>query len=394
MLTLFDEGERSRTGPFPYAEPTFQWLNESATPRVARLRATVEKWFDRFPEEEKSDLRARFRSKDNRQHGGAAFELLLHEVLVSLGCEVVVHPATETDSSGVPDFLAVPPDSDGFYVEATLVTGKSDEERMAEKRKRRVYDLLDDLESPNFFLGVNMSGSPTSDPSTRALRRFLERKLGELDPDAVAEAYEDGGPVALPTWECELEGWELEFFPIPKSPEARGETARTLGFRNPGISRLDDVTPIRDKLQDKAYGYGKPERPFVIAVNALAPFVEFRDVNEALYGSIETVVPMLPSGGAGEPRTQRAGGGLWWHGGEPGATHVSAVLAALELRPWNPREAKVRVFDNPWADRPLGDTLSRLPRTVFEDEGRFEVEDGETFGEVLGLPEGWPAAGE
>lgn len=390
-MPLFDEKERTYTGPALHGEPTFRWLNRSADEKAIRLRETLEGWFADYPGEHAADLRARFRSSDDAQHRGAAFELLLHAVLLALGHEVTVHPKTKAEASRQPDFLAEPPDGEPFYLEATLVTGKSDQDRKAEQRKADVYDLLDDLESDNFFLGVSERGTPAASPRTTKMRTFLEDKMRELDPDELAKVFEEEGGDALPRWPFDLNGWELEFYPVPKSPAARGPGARTLGIWGPGEARMvAPGDPVRQKLHEKAKAYGDLELPFVIAFDDLQPFADWESIEEALFGDLVTVVPMLASGRPGPARLKREGNGVWYRGDEPRSTVVNAALACLRLYPWNVTQAPVRVYHNPWSERPLHDQLEALPSARVSDDGRLQVSEGAIFGEILGLPENWP----
>lgn len=390
-MQLFDERERTHRGPARHLEPTFRWLNRSAEEEVARAREVLEEWFSRYPEEEQADLRGRIRSSDDVQHEAAVFELLLHEVLLSLGCNVTVHPETEADADAQPDFLAEPPDGEPFYLEATIVTGKSDEERGAEKRKAKVWDLVDDLESEDFFLGVTERGLPARDPPTRRMRRVLEERMRELDPDEVGDMYEEGGLDALPRWTFELEGWEVEFYPIPKSLEARGPGDRTMGIWSPAEGGwVAPEATLRTGLRKKAGRYGELDRPFVIAVSDLQPFGNWESVVDALFGELAIVVPMLESGQPGDARSERVGNGLWYRGDHAGATEISAVLACLRLRIWSATRAPCRIYHNPWADRPLSGGLEPLPSVRVTDEGELDVDEGPSLGELAGLSEGWP----
>lgn len=360
------------------------------------MRETFEEWFDRYPEEARDDLRGRYRSSDDAQHEAATFDLLVHEVLCQHGCRVEVHPETGTDADRTPDFLAEPPVGEPFYLEATLVTGKSDEERAAERRKAEVYDLLDELESENFFLGVRCQGVPDSSPPTTRMREFLEERMRELDPDELVERYEEGeGFEGLPQWEFDLRGWHVEFHPIPKSPEARGEGDRTLGTWGPKEAKMvQPGIPVREGIVEKARAYVELGLPFVVAANATSPYGDWRSFEDALFGDLVTVVPAYGDGTVGEAQPERRGNGVWNRGDRAGATGLSAVLGCLRLMPWSPTRSSVRVYHNPWADRPLIGQLERLPAVRIAGDGSREVSDGATLGEYVGLPAEWPRVGD
>ena len=104
------------------SESVSTFLNRSAHPKIIEVRDRLQSWFERFPVEARQDLRERFRRDDDHTYHGAVFELLVHELLVRLGCTVEVHPEIPGTGSR-PDFLARHGDCP-FYVEATVVNPK------------------------------------------------------------------------------------------------------------------------------------------------------------------------------------------------------------------------------------------------------------------------------
>ena len=118
----------------------------------------LERWFDRYPKNKKNDLRQHFRSHSGSQHKSAFFELYFHELLIQLGFDVQVEPDVAHCGTH-PDFLARR-DGSQFYVEATVAGLPSEEKSAAEKRMAVVYDAINKLELPNFFLGLELVGAP------------------------------------------------------------------------------------------------------------------------------------------------------------------------------------------------------------------------------------------
>jgi len=115
---LFDKHPRSEPDPRGYDEDAFTFLNRASGIVWERIRAELEVWYAAYPDET-GDLRARFRSRDHRQHYGAWWELYVLTLLSAVGFRVSTHPEIP-GSSGRPDFLAVRGD-DSFYVEAVTV---------------------------------------------------------------------------------------------------------------------------------------------------------------------------------------------------------------------------------------------------------------------------------
>jgi hypothetical protein len=79
----------------------------------------------------------------------------------------------------------------------------------------QIYDTLDRLDSPNFFVGVEIKNLPPHAPSGSNMRSFLDVQLRHLDPDEVSKVISEQGWDAVPHWTWNDNGWEIIFFPIP-----------------------------------------------------------------------------------------------------------------------------------------------------------------------------------
>jgi hypothetical protein len=391
-MKLFDDTSHDYEGPALSAESSFSYLNRSARTKAERIRQTLEMWFARYPRAEQADLRGRFRSGDDRQHHSAFFELLLHEVLQKIGCAVEIHPSVHGgETTRHPDFLVEPSEGSCFYVEAVVATGESAEESAARARMNQLNDALNRLDSPDFFVGLDISGLPDTPPPGRRLRAFLQARLSRLDPDEIAENWDSGGKNAVPHWDFSHEGWSITIYPIPKSTGLRGKKGiRPIGIQSEGFRFADSRTPVRNAILAKAGRYGDLELPYVVAVNALAKLgVDEIDIMEALFGKEQYVVPFGQTGMVGEPEMSRAPNGAWTSEFGPRYTRVSAVFLAIGLSPWTLGRTAIRLVHNPWAQRPYSSPLTRFPQGI-PKEGKMLWQGGDSLHEVLGLPSGWP----
>lgn len=275
-MTLFDQIERQGTGPRLYAQPDFDYLNKSARPGVAVVRQTLEDWFSRYPVAHRPELRAQFRS-DNHQHRSAHFELVLHELLLRLGVDVEVHPAVP-GTNRRPDFLVNSPSGARCYLEAILATNQTREEAAAEARKNQVYDAINQLNSPDFFIGIDPIGSPETPPSGQHIRAFLTERLAGLNRIeilALLEQQNVPGFEGLPHWRYEHDGWTIDFFPLPKSDALTGQASvRPIGLEFGAFQLLQTKETIRNAVQRKAGRYGELALPYIVAVNVLSDFVD------------------------------------------------------------------------------------------------------------------------
>jgi hypothetical protein len=388
-MKLFDELSRDDDGPASYSEPKFNYLNRSARPAFIAIRTLLEDWFSRYPEAHRKNLYGRFRSSDDRNHQSAFFELFLHELLLRLGCRLEIHPKL-VGTAKRPDFLVESDAGGSFYLEAAVATGKSQSEASTKAISRKLHDILDRIDSPNFFIGWKVEKASQDPPPARAIKAFLKQSLASLDPDQVTIDLNYRRSKTLPRWTYSHHGWMIEFFPIPKSPRIRGEAGvRTLGYEEEGPKWVDTRTPLRDVILGKAGKYGKLDVPYVVAVNSLAWHLDKVDAMEALFGK-EAYVYMQTRTGFSGPKFQRNADGVWTSPTGPRYTRLSAILLIEGLLPWSLSKCLICLHKNPWTEKALQSPLDRLPRALPTSDEKLEWLDGEQLHTILGLSPGWP----
>jgi hypothetical protein len=184
------------------------------------VRAVLESWAADYPAHEQVGLAARL----GAEFEATFFEMFLFQVFRGLGSEVEPHPLLTSGATARPDFLARFPTSQALIVEARVATDRSDAERRESARSGVLFDEIEKIESPNFFLSIDdVSNASGRQPSGRRIRAFIERHIAGLDPDEVAERLAAYGPDAVPSWTLEEDGFEFTFSVVPKSPNARGK---------------------------------------------------------------------------------------------------------------------------------------------------------------------------
>jgi hypothetical protein len=222
------------------------------------------------------------------------------------------------------------------------------------------------------------------------LRSEVARFVASLDHRLVLKTLQEEGLDALPVLAFPHDGCVLKVSPFPKSDGARGKP----GLRPVGVTGLDGArmvdnrTPTRDAVKEKARRYGRFRRPYVVAVNAVDQHLDKIDIMEALFGS-ESFLFRRGHGGQSEPEIIRQPDGAWV--GPRGVinTRVSAVLVVSSLTPWSAAAYSPELYLNPNARYPYSGPLLTLPshRPVGERLERFAGRDAR---EILGLAEGWP----
>jgi hypothetical protein len=388
-MPLFDDFERLEVRPRRQNEGGFDYMNASARPGVEAIRQLLESWFEHLPPDAQADIRGRFRSRDEAQHQSAFFELYWHELLTCCAYQVEIHPALP-DVATNPDFLTLRNRLPQFYLEATLAMPPGD--AAADRRFAELHDTLDRMCSPDYFLEIEVRGSPTGNIRGRVIRERLERWLGELDHAQISRLYEEGAYDAVPELAWEEQGCTLTFTPIPKGPELRGQPgARPVGVVMPAEMRqLHTHEDIRAAVEGKAAKYGNLNRPLVVAVNVLDDLCEDYDIWNALFGE-EGVVAIQQQNGQVREEWERAPNGALRGRVGPRNRLVSAVSIVHQLSPSNLRTRSVTLIHNPWTTNPLPLDAVPIPHaTISVADGRIDRHDGRDHADIIGVPNPWP----
>ena len=385
-MPLF-EPSAAPIGPRPkrYGESIYAYYRDSERPGIAAIRTLLEEWFLELPEDERLDLQQRFSSRIDQQHRSAVFELFLHHLLLRCGFEVGFHP----DIPGVathPDFLVSRNGQELFYLEAIAV-GNSTREEAETNRMNQVYDSLNNLASPDFYLGLRVEGAPDTPPPGARLRGEIGRWLATLDRQAIQRCYLEERYGDVPTYEWVHDGWRILFDPIPKGDEARANpSVRPIGMTTPmQATQLSLDESLKEGVATKDR-YGRLALPFVVAIQVVDEFrIAKIDVMNGLFGPEAVAIDAQ-----GNPRTARVPDGAWITANGPIHRTISAVMAWSSLEPWNFTAIEPIVVHNPYASLPLAnDTLPLLQHVVDHQKGVLAEQAGRSMEDILGLAKEW-----
>lgn len=321
----------------------------------------------------------------------AFFELYLGALFEAHGYGVQRHPRAGSRGRR-PDFLITHADFPPTIVEAATVDGLSARERAAQNRRIAIYDTLNGVHAPGLFFEVDTDGEPATPVPLRALRSRVEKFVQSLDYDSVRQAALDHSLEEMPTLTFDHAGCHIRISIIHVSSTGHGAIEhRPVAAISPAPRWVDDRTPIRNKIRDKANCYGRIRRPLIIAINAAGRQLDNVDVMEALFGQENFTFTVDDNGRPGEPVMSRQGNGVWVGPRGPQNRRVSAVLVVSSLLPWTVTadvHAPV-LYLNPWARYPIGSQLTRIS-TYVPDESGGDSRAGEALHDVLRLPERWP----
>lgn len=395
---LFKDKPRTLEEGIPYGMGPFDYLDQSARPEAAKVRALLEEMLANYPEAHAPGMANRLRTNDETTHNAAFLELCLHEVLVRRGyvVEDVEEPAP--GSAKRPDYLLRDPDGPTFYLEATVASGLSDKGLAAERRLSTVLDALRLLQHPRFMVAVQGPKRPTDAVSISKLRKQVFAWLDSLDPEALAPPVEDeseddeeGDREAdrardQSSWARTfvIGDYRLALKAVPRRPGADLRVG-IASIAYP-LRALSPVDAIRKKLFDKAGRYGNElGRPFFIAVSSTQLLQRDEDFEQAAFGR----VAYSWVGDSPDAVATRQRDGLWLQGSGPRYSRVTGVLCFSKLTPWSLASAKARVLLNPFAERPMSlDALGLPMARVVDDE--LQTTDGLTIASIMGLTPGWP----
>lgn len=378
-MPIFDDTKRVDIEPAGHLVGGFEYLNASARVEAARVRDVLEDMMTRYPEANRAELTRRIRSRGERLHRSAVFELILHDLLLRHGFHILeIEP--ELPNGRAPDFLVEAADGIRFYLEATIAWGEAAADPGADRRMMDALQAIDDVTSPNFFLSLHTRGTPARQVAMGRLRRDVQAFVDRLDYDAVVDAVENNRPT--PVYQAEIEGLHILIEPIPKNLRGQGG-GRAIGGRMlpGGVVRPHEA--IASAIRGKAGRYGELDLPYVVAVNALETYANRESVIDALFGTEAVVVRRDGHEWVRNPD------GVWYGRGGPTNTRVSAVLSTERLSGWDIGQRSLRLIANPWAARPLPGILLGVEVKRVENE-RLVTTPGATLAELFELPEGWP----
>lgn len=395
---LFDQRERTDLDVSLHSETTFQYLNRSARPEMARVREQLEAAFARYPSrpdpasaegrELRTELRARFRSTRQRQQTEAFWELYLHDSLLHAGCEVVVRGDT-------PDF-DVTFDGTVFHIEAT-VRGRSEEETAQQQRIDALRDGIDRTKVGQWILEAYFEVESKRSPPVAALRDELEAWIASLDVEAARDKFKENLREAFvnrPSRSFSKDGWTVHARVHPKKPDAKQRTGRQPAIGMWGGAQvfvINNAPPMVDALNAKAKRLRKltSDAPVILAVLVDRDFSDHDDVTDALFGSEGVQFNRQLDGRVHAPVAFRERNGFW---SRDRSGPIEGILAVPGLDPFSISRRQPCLWTNPWRHRsPL-----RIPDALpwahcwYDEQGQRQERASSSPAEFFGLPLRWP----
>ena len=275
-----------------------------------------------------------------------------------------------------PDFL-LEKNNFKFYLEATLCKEYSEEKEKEIKRKEAFCNEINKLVSSDFFISPESINIPDENqPSSKDLKRFIEKKLNELDKEQLEKEFKN---LDLSKYmekyriNYKKNGVELSMIPIPKESKSNINELLATDTFVAEDSRFE--VSFRNTLKKKGKRYGDMKLPFVIAVDILESGVSKEDIIDALFGETQYVVGRSTN----KIEISRKKDGFFLNKQGPQNTMVSGVLTVplfhTDLEDKRLISKKIKFFHNPWAKNPF--LKDYLPMCEYSVE-RGEIKEKNT----------------
>jgi len=381
---IFSDVDRKDAGPKLSRESMYAFMDRSADELVSRARELLERLVAKYPEGEQSELIARFRSGKDEAYRSAEFELILYSFLSSRGYKLEPHPTLPNGTGARPDFLVTSPDGCKFYLEA-VNTSEGDVHILGDALTKQTLDVLRTNAHPNFCVGVRTMGRPQTQPSGRKFVRCILKWLDGLDPDAVENQKREGSVAPSITWCHEDLKIEITAMPLPQG--RRKKSRQLLRLHSGELGWVRPQERIRDALCSKGNKYGKPDHPFVIAVNFEGYGLRRTDEVAALFGDEVFVVQFDGADDDGDLR--RKPNGAWIGVGGPVFTRVAGAWIFDGLSPFFLAECSGTLYLNPFAEKAAPSSLREFAH-AYEQDGQLVWVEGPTMGNILDYPTATP----
>lgn len=363
--------------------PHIDFLELSSRPEVQPIRDTLEAWFSEYPDSEKIRLARDFRSKRNREHLSAFFELYCHALAKATGYKVAPHPR-ET-SGRAKDFHCVSADLE-FDLEATVATDAD----TADKQSNNRSQLHDYLNKNAFVLGMRYGVRFVRDSSTTpplsALAKRIKAWAAAFDRASLRTVLESDRSAEMPAKVFRAGDWQVEVTLLPRPHDEVDPPAgsRAIGFGPLLGGFMDNDRSIRNTLKKKAEHYADRSSPYIIAVNTWFELGPIDDVDflQALLGTEVLLATHKSSDMARKPD------GIWYGPTGPCNRHVSGVLHVPTVMPWSIARTPPVLYLNQIANHRISTEVFPVKTVLWTpDRPETMLSTGRPIWDIFGL---WP----
>lgn len=381
-MKLFENKQRTDNSYANHLYNKYDFYDSRSLPFAIQIRQILNQWFEKYPENEKRDLKKRFK----KEFHSAFFELFIHELFLKQGFTLETHPNVPWTSKK-PDFL-VKGNGMEFYLEAKVATDKTNSERSIENRKKQFYDSLNTLESLNFYIYIReLELKSENQPSSKKIKIFLESELKKYNPDELENKIEIYGLDSLDIITYEDLNIKLVITLIPKSQKKRGkENTQSIGVYPIQTFMASVEDSIRNAVEKKATRYGELDKPYLICINSTSEKrLDYENIMNAFFGSLQVTYSTKPKNN--NLHYSRACDGVFLNSYGKMFTRVSAVLIT-HVYPSTLHVANHWLVKHPFAAKELLFDPFQLQKVEVIDNN-IETTKGQSIKKILEIPDDW-----
>ena len=381
MNSLFDSFERTCLEFAKHNDNTYEYYNNSARTDMSKVRDTLERWFHNYPEEEKKELKNRFK----KDFDSSFYELFLHELFCKLGYDITIHPDLPS-SPKKPDFL-ISKDNLELYIEAKVVKGKTMEQEAFERKRNELYDNLNKLNTKDFFLNIeDVCFLTQKQPGTKEMIKCIEEELKKIDPDILREELEKNGIQNLPKIEYKNRDVHIIVSPIPVSPSTREEKIRPIGIYPAEAFWGGGEESLKESIEKKAKRYGKFDKTFIVCLNSLDIRTSGKiDVDNAIWGTVAFSWSTNPE--SKDEKWIRQLDGVFCDKKGVRLKNLTGVFVS-KVCPHNIPVANYWLYEHPFSENKMDFDKIGL-KFNYISEGKIIDNTGDNIGDILEIPKDW-----
>ena len=386
---LFEDKERTRTGPMLQGELEYAYYDSSARPPYAIYRALINGWIERLPEAERAEAVARFRGAANASYQAALAELVIHESSLQQGFTPELHPLGAHPTRRLDFLVRTNNQAVAAYIEVTSIN-PTPEWVARNNQEAAIYNAIDKVALPaGWRLGYAVERRGQNNPNLNTLKTQIE---------AWAEASTVNAAEEIPTRLFDAADWQIEltlfggFDPSVKIDRAIVTAAGELRILQPDRK-------ICQALELKGNRYGALDAPYLIVVADNKDELPGGNHNatallDAVFGSVVARFAQQDDGQM-IAHEERQHNGYWGVNGNPRHRNVGGVVLLPKPNLWHLRDERSQplIVRNPWATHQLPDDFFPLPSFDITDAGDISLTEGQPFADLIGLPNPWPPEG-
>ncbi|MDQ6477649.1 hypothetical protein [Dyadobacter sp. LHD-138] len=257
MEKLFDDKERTENRYARHLEKSYNFYDSTAKPEFVAVREMLNDWFSRYPETDKRQLKGDFRT----QFESAFFELFIHELFFRQGFTLTPHP-TVLNSSKNPDFLAKKGNIE-IYLEAKVATDKTNDERTLENKLGAIYDNLQNLSSPDYWIDIQeITFKSNKQVKLSRMKTQIQTWLAECHSKQ-QPMYNDYNDFGRECFSYNDDSVTISLSLFPSTIEKDHPIASYLGGSYSGGCEEALIGAIKEK----GARYGHLDKPYIVCIN-------------------------------------------------------------------------------------------------------------------------------